>query len=48
MLRTFAYVRPGSVSEALKQIEEPGARIHCRVEGQHRTGRSGGEIFGAG
>jgi xanthine dehydrogenase YagS FAD-binding subunit len=29
MLRTFAYVRPGSVSEALKQIEEPGARIHA-------------------
>jgi len=29
MLQTFAYVRPGSVSEALKQIEEPGARIHA-------------------
>jgi xanthine dehydrogenase YagS FAD-binding subunit len=29
MLRTFAYVRPGSVSEALKQLEEPGARIHA-------------------
>jgi xanthine dehydrogenase YagS FAD-binding subunit len=29
MLRTFAYVRPGSVSEALKQIEERGARIHA-------------------
>ena len=29
MLRTFAYVRPGSVSEALKQLEERGARIHA-------------------
>jgi xanthine dehydrogenase YagS FAD-binding subunit len=29
MLRTFAYVRPGSVSEALKLIEESGARIHA-------------------
>jgi xanthine dehydrogenase YagS FAD-binding subunit len=29
MLRTFAYIRPGSVSEALKQIEERGARIHA-------------------
>jgi xanthine dehydrogenase YagS FAD-binding subunit len=29
MLRTFAYVRPGSTSEALKQLEERGARIHA-------------------
>ena len=29
MLRTFAYVRPGSVSEALKQLEERGARVHA-------------------
>ena len=29
MLRTFAYVRPASVSEALKQIEGRGARIHA-------------------
>jgi xanthine dehydrogenase YagS FAD-binding subunit len=29
MLRTFAYSRPGSVGEALKQIEEPGARLHA-------------------
>jgi xanthine dehydrogenase YagS FAD-binding subunit len=29
MLRTFAYARPGSIAEALKQIEEPGARIHA-------------------
>jgi xanthine dehydrogenase YagS FAD-binding subunit len=29
MLRTFAYVRPGSVSEALKQLEERGARTHA-------------------
>ncbi len=29
MLRTFAYVRPGSVSEALKQLEERGTRIHA-------------------
>ena len=29
MLRTFAYVRPASVSEALKQIEARGARIHA-------------------
>ena len=29
MLRTFAYVRPGSVSEALKHIEARGARIHA-------------------
>jgi xanthine dehydrogenase YagS FAD-binding subunit len=29
MLRTFAYVRPGSVSDALKQLEERGARIHA-------------------
>ena len=29
MLRTFAYVRPGSVSEALKQLEERGSRIHA-------------------
>jgi xanthine dehydrogenase YagS FAD-binding subunit len=29
MLRTFAYIRPGSVSEALKHIEERGARIHA-------------------
>jgi xanthine dehydrogenase YagS FAD-binding subunit len=29
MLRTFAYVRPGSVSEALKQLEERGSRVHA-------------------
>jgi len=29
MLRTFAYVRPGSVSEALKQLDGPGSRIHA-------------------
>ena len=29
MLRTFAYVRPGSVSEALKHLEARGARIHA-------------------
>lgn len=29
MLRTFAYVRPGSVGEALKQLEERGARAHA-------------------
>lgn len=29
MLRTFAYVRPGSVGEALKQLEERGARVHA-------------------
>jgi xanthine dehydrogenase YagS FAD-binding subunit len=29
MLRTFAYVRPGSVSEALQQLEERGTRIHA-------------------
>ena len=29
MLRTFAYVRPASVSEALKQLEDRGARIHA-------------------
>ena len=29
MLRTFAYVRPASVSEALKQIEGRGAHIHA-------------------
>ncbi|HOG29909.1 MAG TPA: FAD binding domain-containing protein [Vicinamibacterales bacterium] len=29
MLRTFAYVRPGSVGEALEQLEERGARVHA-------------------
>ncbi len=29
MLRTFAYVRPGSVSEALKELQERGTRIHA-------------------
>ena len=29
MLRTFAYVRPASVSEALKQMEDRGARLHA-------------------
>ncbi len=29
MLRTFGYVRPGSVGEALKQLEERGARAHA-------------------
>ena len=29
MLRTFAYVRPGSTSEALKQLEERGSRVHA-------------------
>jgi len=29
MLRTFAYVRPGSVGEALKQLEQRGARVHA-------------------
>lgn len=29
MLRTFGYVRPGSVGEALKQLEERGARVHA-------------------
>ena len=29
MLRTFAYVRPGSLSEALKQLEVAGARAHA-------------------
>ena len=29
MLRTFAYVRPASLSEALKQLEERGARLHA-------------------
>jgi len=29
MLRTFAYVRPASVSEALKHLEARGARIHA-------------------
>ena len=29
MLRTFAYVRPGSISEALQQLEERGTRIHA-------------------
>jgi xanthine dehydrogenase YagS FAD-binding subunit len=29
MLRTFAYVRPGSISDALKQLETTGARAHA-------------------
>jgi xanthine dehydrogenase YagS FAD-binding subunit len=29
MLRTFAYVRPGSIAEALKQLEATGARAHA-------------------